>query len=355
MVDVQKIDSVFNDKESFVYPKRTRLSFRLRVVRILKLFLPSVAAVLIALMLIFPSMKKEIEVASNDLTNLKKGEIEKLHVEKTTFSMTDSDGKISSFTADLMDETEPGSQIVKIINPKGAIPLDLDGKKVDVSSEIGFYNQADNVVLLQQNVVAIYDQTTTIKTQEAEYDFKKAFGYGTQKVYAFGDWGNLVSDSFSYDKNKDLLTLIGNSKIEHDKSTLYANKEIRYEKNKNQIEAEGKVRLDQEDSTLYADRVKILFDSADQMKIKKIEAFDHVSIETKDGNAKGNYGLYLPDKDEVWLEGDVMIEKDGHLVFGDKAVTNTKTSVSHLMSNSKNRVSGVIRGSVLKGKKHEKE
>ncbi len=57
-----------------------------------------------------------------DVTLPKKGELEKLHMEETVFYITDADNKVNNFNADKIDETEPGSKLLKLTNPQGIVP-----------------------------------------------------------------------------------------------------------------------------------------------------------------------------------------------------------------------------------------
>ncbi len=348
MVDVKKIDVFFNDKKTFskAHVNKPRSSV---VLRFIKLALPSTAALLITLVLMSTYLKTNNMLADYDLTMPKKAELEKLHAEETIFSVTDKDGKVSVFTADTLDETSTGSKVVKIVHPKGKIPVGTDEKPFDIVSDTGFFDQTENKILLQNNVKAVYDQDTVITTEEATYDFKKGYGFGNYEVYAFGSWGKLWADGFSYEKEKDILYLEKNSKIINDSGVLKAHQQTRFYKSLNKIEAEGDVSFVHEESELFADKMIIWFQNAQKTEIKKIEVFGHVVVNTHDAVVKGEYGVYLPHKNMVELERNVSIEKDGHIVYGDKAITNTQTKVSHLISTKKNgRVSGVIKGSNIK-------
>ena len=351
MVDLKEIDLVFNKKMPLEKTERKVRDKRTRTLRFAKLMMPSLAALLIALIVVAPNLKKNNVIAEYDITTPKKGELEKLHVEDTTFSISDKDGKVSLFSADYMDETEAGSKIVKIINPKGTIPLQEENHFVKVSAKIGFFNQLESYVRLEEKVRAVYDEKTTIETEQAEYDFKKAYGQGNKQLYAYGEWGKLWADGFSYDKKNDVLYLQRKSKLLHDESVLRAFKQTRYYKSLNKIEAEGNVILDHEKSRLFADKVVMLLEGKD-LKIKKIEAFGHVRVETEGAVAKGNYGVYEPLQNEIRLKEQVSIEKDGNIVYGDEMVTNLKTKISRMVTTEKNkRVSGVIRGTSIKRKK----
>ena len=356
MVDVRKIDDFFNNPTLFERKAHQRLTRRERYVRFFKLFMPSVAALLIGVILLFVNLKKNTFVQPDKIRAPKLEDIDKLYVEKTSFSMTDIDGKITSFTADLMEETEKGSKIIKIENPKGKIALNADDKFADVKADIGFYNQEENKIEAKQNVVVIYDQSTTLKTNSAEYDFSKALGEGNHPVYAEGDWGKLWAEGFLYDKKEDKLYLIGKTKIVHEESVLDALEQVVYSKNLNQIEAIGNVVVTQPDKTLYADRAVIYLDnSSKQTILKKIEAFQNVIVKTGDGQIKGDYGVYEPNNNLLELSGNVEMKKDNNLIYGDKATFDMLTSVFKLISKSKqDRVSGVIRNSSIKALKNEK-
>ena len=465
MADFRKIDAFFNGEAAFDNKEASKLSRRAQILRWAKLLMPSLAAVLIALLLLFPSLKDNDVVESLDVTLPKKGELEKLHMEQTEFSITDKDNKISTFFADLVDETQAGSKLLKITNPAGVIPTG-ENKFVNVDSDIGYYNQAAQIIELKQNVVAVYDEGTTAETEYARYDFTSNYGEGNQKVYAYGDWGKLWADGFKYYQEKELIVLTGKSKLIHEENTLWADKEVRYYRLENRMEAEKNVKAVNRQNTMYADLMKTYFaadsqneierieaydnvrvmdgksimhadkmiafmrpgrdnaierieaydnvrvidekntmhadkmiafmrpgqdnaierieaygnvkvedkqnkhantlyadkmyaflSSGQEQKLEKIEAFDNVNVITPDGTAKGDYGLYRPDKDEVELNRNVVIVQDGNVIKGDKAITNLTTSVSRVLADktNKNRVSGVITGATVKGEKDDEK
>ena len=357
MVDLGKIDTYFNKTDAYAKKERHAVGKRSRSLFVLKLLMPSIAALLIALILVMPHWHKDTILNEYDLTMPKKGEIEKLHAEKAVFTTTDKNGKISTFTADSMDETEPNSKIIKIILPKGKVPVKEDDVFIDVSSEIGYFNQGKNNVTMEKNVRAVYANTTTVETDEAFYDFKTAQAKGEKNVFAYGDWGKLWAEGFRFDKNKNILYLQRKSKLVHEDNVLTASKQTRYYQTQNKIEAEGDVVLRTPQSTLHADKVIVWLENAQNMALKKVEAFGNVKVEAEDATAKSDYGFYYPGKDEIELKGNVSIEKDGNIVYGDKAITNLKTMVSKLMMDRshKSRVSGVIRSSYLRKNKHEKK
>lgn len=357
MVDLGKIDTYFNQTDAFAKKERRTGKKRSRALLLLKLLMPSVAALLLALIVVLPHWHKDAVISEYDLTMPKKGEIEKMHAEKAVFTTTDKNGKISTFTAEAMDETAKNSKIIKIISPQGKIPVNEDDVFVDVASEVGYFNQEQNNVKMEKKVRAVYDNSTTVETEEAFYDFKTAYAEGKSNVFAFGDWGKLWAEGFAFDKDKSILYLQKKSKLVHDNNVLTASKQTRYYQKQNKIEAEGHVVLSSPQSTLYADKVIIWLEDAKEMALKKVEAFGNVVVKAQDAVAKSDKGQYWPDRDEIELESNVSIEKDGNIVYGDKATTNLKTMVSKLTMNRghKSRVSGIIKGSSLGRTKNEKK
>lgn len=357
MADFSDIDAFFSGKKALERQANSRLTLRTKILRFLKLAMPSAAAVLIALVLLFPSLKENTVVADLDVTLPKKGELEKLHIEKTEFAITDKDNKVSTFTADRIDETEPGTKLMKIINPKAKIPAGGIDEFVYLDSDVGFYDQTANIITSEQNVKAVHDNGTTVLTEIATYNFNTAYGSGDKDIYAFGDWGKLWADGFEYFQPQELLILNGKSKIVSGERTLWADQQVRYFRFENKIEAEGNVVVLENNNVLKADKMVAYFKGTSPSEIKRIEAFGHVKVDTADGQAQGDKGLYQPEKSELELEGNVVVKQDGHVIYGQKAITNLKTSVSKIVSGKENgkRVSGVIKGSSIKGKKNEKK
>ena len=117
MFDSHKIDAYFNGEKNLRLQTETALSRRAKIMRWVKLVLPCLAALLIGLLIIIPHLQNDDSRFDMDITRPKKGELEKLHMEQTVFYITDAENKVNNFNADKIDETEPGSKLLKLINP----------------------------------------------------------------------------------------------------------------------------------------------------------------------------------------------------------------------------------------------
>lgn len=145
MFDFKKLD-VFFAEDSLKKKGRENdrnIVRRTRAVRLVKLLLPAVAAALAGLLIVLPGLQDRSGDLQLNIAKPKDGELEKLHMENTVFYVTDDANRVNNFTADTIDETEPGSKLIKLIRPEGLLPSS-DDRWISVKSPVGFYDQNKN-------------------------------------------------------------------------------------------------------------------------------------------------------------------------------------------------------------------
>lgn len=296
MFDSQKIDSYFDGNNAYnAHSERTSVrgvAWR----RLIKLTLPCLAAILLGLLVVMPNIKKSVDL-NNNITMPRKNEMEQLHIEETVFNVTDNKNRVNKIVADSVDETEAGSQIYKIINPKGAIPTDTG--KTDISADIGFFNQQNNVLDLEKNVKAVVNEDTLITTEAATYDFDNDKGWGNVAVKAEGDWGTMNADSFAYDAAKEILTLKGKHRITTERGILTAEKETLVYRNENKTVSLGNAVITQKDKKLYADKIVAFFGESSKKELERAEAYGNVRIISPKETITGDKGKYDARKGEI--------------------------------------------------------
>ncbi|MBR1600840.1 MAG: LPS export ABC transporter periplasmic protein LptC [Alphaproteobacteria bacterium] len=308
MFDSKKIDSYFDNRQNFELSKsglqRNSISWR----RLFKLTLPCVAAALLGIMVVMPNIRKSADLKDN-VTIPRKGEMEKLHIEQTVFNSTDNKNRVNKIVADSVDETTPGSKIMKIINPRGRIPT--DSGVADITASEGIFNQNDNILNLSSDVRAVVDNDTVITSAEANYDFGKEYGWGDKDIKAEGQWGNLTAEAFTYDKNEEILTLKGYNKIISQKSVLSANEETIIYQKENKSVSYGKASFSQNGKKLFADKITAYFSETEKKELVRAEALGNVIIKTERETISGKEGYYNPQIGEMILYGDAKDDKDG--------------------------------------------
>lgn len=212
MPDTKKIDSYFTPTSQTVRPAKPKLSRRERIIKLMKLILPAFAALLIGLLIIIPQLKKNLNDIGSEIITPQKGELEKFHMEKGVFYITDYKNMVNNFNADTLDETEPGSKIIKMINPRGSLPT-ADNETVTITAPVGFYNQNTKFLTLQDGVQLLYSAGVTSDTEEMYFDFNEGKAFGVKPIVTKSDTAEINAQGFEYYKDKNLLVYTGKSHL----------------------------------------------------------------------------------------------------------------------------------------------
>ena len=348
MADTKKIDTYFSKGISSAYEPDGITDKRAKKVRIVKLLLPALAAIILGIMVIFPQFKKTQSNIDFDITLPKKGELEKLHVENTLFNITDADNKVSQFTADNIDETEPQSKIIKLVNPKGKISL-KNGGFADMHSASGFFDQANNRITLIEDAFINYNAETDIKTSRVTYDFNTHKAKGNADIYVEGIYGKMQAESFSFDTKNEVYELFGNSfldiKREPHNILIKAKKSITLHKLLQKIVILGNASIKEADNVIYADKIDVYYEESNKkQELKDMQAFGSVKIVSPKGTVRADKGKYNPKTEFLELFGNVVIEQDENKIYGDYGTTDLKTGISKIVStHSSSRVHGVFK------------
>lgn len=208
MPDTQKLDKYFYQDTVAQKRKQSAENMHTRLIRLAKLFLPGAAALLISLLLIFPNLRQQSYDIKLDITRPKRGELEKLHMENTTFYITDKNNRVTNLTATNIDETAPGSKLIKLNQPEGIIPSS-DTAWINIKSPTGFFNQTENILKLTDGVEMFYSDGMSVNTFEAEFNFTTSVGSGRSHVSGQGVFGDVEAEGFELYNQTGVLAFIG--------------------------------------------------------------------------------------------------------------------------------------------------
>ncbi len=226
MVDIKEIDSLFAEEAQKKQEKETQnyINRHTRWVKHAKLILPSCAAVFVALILIFPKIKDDGKSFLFDITLPKKGELEKLHIEDTELNITDKNNRVHNFTAKNIDETSPGSKIIKLTFPDGIMPLS-DTDWISIKAPVGFYNQNTNIIDLKEDVQVFHSMGINMQTNDVTYNFKTGIVQSNSPIKGDGEMGELTSEGVEFDNNSGIITFKGKTFIKLQEDFLKGKKD----------------------------------------------------------------------------------------------------------------------------------
>lgn len=220
MSDTRKLDEYFNQPPEKPVVKDLAADARhTRFINMAKLVLPGVATILISLLIIIPNLSQNVYDIKLDITKPKSGELEKLHMEKVVFNITDKNNKVNNFTAAGIDETSPGSKVVKLIDPEGIVPVKGDAW-TNLKSPTGFYDQNQNTIRLTDNVELFYSEGMNIYTFDVEYDFKRTYGWSRSPVSGQGIFGDIKAEGFDFYTETGILTFLGKTDLKINQENL---------------------------------------------------------------------------------------------------------------------------------------
>lgn len=213
MSDTQKLDEYFNNEPPKSQPRDFGdVSKHTRFIHLAKLVLPGVATILISLLLIIPNLTQKNYDLKFDITKPKSGELEKLHMEKTVFYITDKNNQVNNFTAENIDETAPGSKLIKLNHPEGILPSAQEAW-VNIKSPTGYYNQNDNTLQLTDNVELFYSEGMNINVFDVNFDFKTSHGHSDSAVTGQGVFGDVQAEGFDFYSDTGIFTFNGKTNL----------------------------------------------------------------------------------------------------------------------------------------------
>lgn len=319
MSDFEKLDTYFcgDALAQRKRPEDIAKQRREKLLRITKLTLPALAAVSIGLLAVFPSLQnREMELKSQ-LNRLQISDIEKLHMENTLFYITDKNNRVSNFTSEHIDETEAGSQLVKLTNPEGMMPLG-NSNVIYIKSPIGHYDQKSKVLSLSDIVTITYSGGLTGQTAEMFYLTNEGKAYADTPVNADGELGTVSAAGFDYDSGTQLLILRQKSNIllkQKDPLHLLAEEKVELHQAENKIVAFGNAHVYNTSGEIFADRIAADFAKEDN-KISHMEADGKVKLKNAAGAiGQGEHFEFDKSRDEMILTGRParLIDKNSRL------------------------------------------
>lgn len=158
-----------------------------------------------------------------------------------------------------------------------------------------------------------------------------------------------TGDEGVYDSGKKVFTLTGNVSVK-DKSGYTATSQSGiYDLSKKTFTLLKDVKISKETNTITAPKA-VYFQDKDEFRF-----YDDVRVVQAENTATAKSGVYYIKKNLAELEGNVVIEKDGNVVHGDKAVSDFNTSKSQLTAKSGGRIFGKLIESTFKRSKEDKK
>ncbi len=176
-----------------------------RFVGLMKIVLPSVAAVLVALVVAWPQFQDVREGFRIEIAKLQMPFSGGQHLANARFTGVDKRNRPYTVTADSAVQTDERPGVVDLAHPKADITLS-NGAWVAASASQGTYTKRDELLRLNGQVDLFHDTGFEMHTPSALVDLKNGTAAGDQPVQGHGPSGALNSAGFRiYDGGKRIL------------------------------------------------------------------------------------------------------------------------------------------------------
>jgi lipopolysaccharide export system protein LptC len=179
----------------------------------LKLALPSVAVVLVGLVLMWPQIKGAEEgLRKGVIGSLKLDEIENLQMVRARYVGTDEQNRPYVLTAAAARQMSSGSDLIALETPKGEMSLQ-DGNQVALAAQAGAYYQKAQMLDLFGHVTMTRSDGYVVETEEARINLKTGSAEGNKAVSGHGPAGTLRSDGFRIIDRGDTVIFTGKARL----------------------------------------------------------------------------------------------------------------------------------------------
>lgn len=178
-----------------------------RLVVFLRIILPSVAAVLVGLIILWPQLKAQKDEFSLVSTRFDKSALPENQVMvNPRLFVVDSKNQPMNFTAKSANEIAGGSgRRVRLDSVQADVVLANDAW-VAVDAKAAEYSQESNTLELQEQVNLYSDRGYELETTQAVVDINNKNIFGKRKTTARGRIGTVDADGFGvYDKGARLM------------------------------------------------------------------------------------------------------------------------------------------------------
>lgn len=183
-----------------------------RLVVLLKLLFPAVAAVLIGLVAVWPHLQPQDKRFRIGFKSAETQQAEEPSMVNARYHGTDKDFQPFTVSADIAKNLVNADKAVELEMPKADIAL-KDGSWLVLTAETGLYSKNDKKLSLQGAVNLFHDSGYEFRTVRADMDLDQGIAEGHSHVEGQGPFGDLEADGFRILEKGKVIVFIGKSKL----------------------------------------------------------------------------------------------------------------------------------------------
>ncbi|CAA7624650.1 LPS export ABC transporter periplasmic protein LptC [Magnetospirillum sp. UT-4] len=197
-------------RRSRVHPVRPGHHRYSRFVVVMKVLLPSLAVVLLALVAVWPQLRSEEGRFRIGFADLSPDKVQALSMVNARYYGVDSRNRPFTITADSGTEVEARKGVIELEAPKADFSS-RDGSGVYIEAKSGIYYEREQLLDLSGDVALYHDQGYELHTQSARIDLGKSTAEGTVPVTGNGPQGRIDGEGFRIEDSGRQVLVLGRS------------------------------------------------------------------------------------------------------------------------------------------------
>lgn len=182
-----------------------------RYVSLMKVLLPSLAALLIGLMVAWPQLTRQDDRFSVGFAKLDPKSVDTLSMVNPRYFGSDDKRQLYTVTADVATQADPSAMVIALESPKADVTL-KSGKGVVLNADVGYFRQKDQTLDLMGQVDLYHDDGYEMHTSSARVDLAAGTAQGDQPVQGHGPFGQLDAEGFRMTDKGRLVYFTGHAK-----------------------------------------------------------------------------------------------------------------------------------------------
>lgn len=181
-----------------------------RFVGVMKVLLPSLAVVLLGLVVAWPRLSNDENRFQIGFANISQQAVENLQMVNARYYGIDNRNHPFTVTADLAKEEQPRSGVMLLERPKADFAT-RDGNGVYVEAVRGYYHQKEQILELEGEVSLFHDEGYELHTEKASIDLVRSVAEGHVPVTGNGPQGRIQGQGFRIVEKGRQIVVLGRS------------------------------------------------------------------------------------------------------------------------------------------------
>ncbi len=183
-----------------------------RFVQLLKVVLPTLAVMLVALLVAWPYFSEEAAETGMQLLDIDETSPDSMQLSNARYQGLDDQNQPYTITADKIRQQDLDSTAVNLEGPKADIMLE-DQSWAAITALTGIYNRDSQVLSLSGDVNFFHDLGYEIRTQSARLRLDQGSAAGDEPVEGQGPFGSFNAEGFEVIDRGARVLLTGKSKL----------------------------------------------------------------------------------------------------------------------------------------------